>query len=155
MFTGFFSPVGSRKSLWTVLSSFLPNSIWFRWSGLVKSILYGKESAKLVFPGYNKRLKEYGCVYTVYVYIHTSKLNCDIYLSRVSFPRFIQSWLLQTTRWFIFSGGVKSTLCLLNMGFSSSSLTLTKPKKRDRVSDRIKSTIEINYVLLRMARSKT
>lgn len=30
-------------------------------------------------------------VYTVYVYIHTSKLNCDIYLSRVSFPRFIQS----------------------------------------------------------------
>ena len=44
----------------------------------------------------------------------------------------MHSWLLQTARWLIFSGGVKSILCLLNIGFSSSSLTLTKPDTKGR-----------------------
>jgi len=55
-------------------------------------------------------------------------------LSRVSFPRLMHSWLLHTARWLILSGGVKSIRCLLNIGFSSSSLTFTKPSRGNECS---------------------
>lgn len=60
-----------------------------------------------------------------------------MYLSRVSFPRLMHSWLLQTPRWLILSGGEKSILCLLNIGFSSSSLTFTKPREWIHISKSI------------------
>ena len=39
----------------------------------------------------------------------------------------MHSWLLHTAKWLIFSRWEKSILCLVKIGFSSSSLTFTKP----------------------------
>lgn len=52
------------------------------------------------------------------------------YLRRVSLPRLIHSWLEETTKLLIFSGGVKSILCLLNIGVSFSRRALTYPGER-------------------------
>jgi len=52
------------------------------------------------------------------------------YLRRVSLPRLIQSWLEETTKLLIFSGGAKSILCLLNIGVSFSSRAFTYPREK-------------------------